>query len=92
MHNNTIGTQGLIFNEPLLFEQGSAGREGCTLPDCDVPEKDIINLIPENMVRDEISGFPSLSEVDVVRHFTRLSQWNYAVDLGFYPLGSYNEI
>ncbi|OGW09756.1 MAG: glycine dehydrogenase (aminomethyl-transferring) [Nitrospinae bacterium RIFCSPLOWO2_12_39_16] len=84
----TDGTQGLIFNEPLLFEQGSEGREGCTLPDCDVPEKGISNLIPEDMVRDEISGFPSLSEVDVVRHFTRLSQWNYSVDLGFYPLGS----
>ncbi len=88
MDSNTVGNQGLIFNEPLLFEQGSAGREGCTLPDCDVPEKDIKSLIPEDMVREEISGFPSLSEVDVVRHFTRLSQWNYSVDLGFYPLGS----
>lgn len=85
---NTIATQGLIFNEPLLFEQGSEGRVGYSLPDCDVPEKAINKLIPEDAVREEISEFPSLSEVDVVRHFTRLSQWNYAVDLGFYPLGS----
>jgi glycine dehydrogenase subunit 2 len=88
MNNNTIGTQGLVFNEPLLFEQGGEGRGGYSLPDCDVPEKGIKNLIPQDAIRDEISGFPSLSEVDVVRHFTRLSQWNYAVDLGFYPLGS----
>jgi glycine dehydrogenase subunit 2 len=85
---NIISTQGLIFNEPLLFEQGENGRVGYSLPDCDVPEKAINKLIPEDAVREEISGFPSLSEVDVVRHFTRLSQWNYAVDLGFYPLGS----
>ena len=73
---NIIGTQGLIFNEPLLFEQGENGRVGYSLPDCDVPEKAINKLIPEDAVREEISGFPSLSEVDVVRHFTRLSQWN----------------
>ncbi|MBI3814474.1 MAG: aminomethyl-transferring glycine dehydrogenase subunit GcvPB [Nitrospinae bacterium] len=82
------GTQGLIFNYLLIFEQGGEGRIGYSLPDCDVPEKNINNILPEDMVREEISGFPSLSEVDVVRHFTRLSQWNYAVDSGFYPLGS----
>ena len=44
--------------------------------------------IPTNLLRKELIGFPQLSEVDVVRHFTRLSQWNYGVDSGFYPLGS----
>src|SRR3989338_7008462 len=85
---NIIGTQGLLFNDPLFFAPGAHGRVGSFLPACDVPEKAINKLIPEDAVREEISGFPSLSEVDVVRHFTRLSQWNYAVDLGFYPLGS----
>ena len=46
------------------------------------------NLIPSHLLRKELEGFPQLSEVDVVRHFTRLSQWNYGVDSGFYPLGS----
>ncbi|MEK6590755.1 MAG: aminomethyl-transferring glycine dehydrogenase subunit GcvPB [Nitrospinota bacterium] len=88
MNNKSIGTQGLIFNEPLLFEQDTEGRVGYSLPYCDVPEKDINVILPGDTVRDEVSGFPRLSEVDVVRHFIRLSQWNYAVDLGFYPLGS----
>jgi glycine dehydrogenase subunit 2 len=88
LNNNIAGAQGLIFNEPLIFEQGGEGRIGYSLPDCDVPEKDINSILPKDMVREEISGFPSLSEVDVVRHFTRLSQWNYAADSGFYPLGS----
>ena len=46
------------------------------------------NLIPSSLLRKELEGFPQLSEVDVVRHFTRLSQWNYGVDSGLYPLGS----
>ena len=40
------------------------------------------------IVRDEIEGFPEVSEVEAIRHFTRLSTWNYAIDLGLYPLGS----
>ena len=44
--------------------------------------------LPAELCRDEIKDFPELSEVDVVRHFTRLSTWNYGVDSGFYPLGS----
>src|SRR5574337_1194851 len=82
------GASGLIFNEPLLFEQGSRGRQGCTLPECDVPELKPERLLPKKLLRQDIPGFPELSEVEVVRHFTRLSQHNYGVDLGFYPLGS----
>jgi glycine dehydrogenase subunit 2 len=46
------------------------------------------NIIPPHLLRKELEGFPQLSEIDVVRHFTRLSQWNYGIDSGFYPLGS----
>ncbi len=88
MRDRPVGIPGLIFDEPLLFEQGSPGRQGASLPPCDVPEKRIETLIPRKLLRDDLSGFPELSEVEVVRHFTRLSQWNYSVDQGFYPLGS----
>ncbi|MBI5184093.1 MAG: aminomethyl-transferring glycine dehydrogenase subunit GcvPB, partial [Nitrospinae bacterium] len=76
------------FNEPLIFEIGSQGRYAYSLPDIDLPESDIKDIIPEGMLREDISGFPELSEGDVVRHFTRLSQLNYHLDNGFYPLGS----
>ncbi|MFQ5839188.1 MAG: aminomethyl-transferring glycine dehydrogenase subunit GcvPB [Candidatus Methylomirabilales bacterium] len=83
-----IGSRGLSFNEPLLFEQGSPGRVGYSLPASDVPAVEPEILVPRHLLREDLPGFPELAEVDVVRHFTRLSQWNYAVDLGFYPLGS----
>ena len=77
------GTTGHIFNEPLLWEKGSTGRIGFSLPRRDV------DPVP---VAKEFAGngpdFPDLSELDVVRHFTRLSQWNFGVDSGMYPLGS----
>jgi glycine dehydrogenase subunit 2 len=83
-----VGTQGLIFNEPLIFSQGSKGRVGYSLPPCDVPEKPAAALLPERLLRADLAGLPEVSEVDVVRHFTRMSQWNFGIDLGFYPLGS----
>ncbi|MEW6376738.1 MAG: aminomethyl-transferring glycine dehydrogenase subunit GcvPB [Thermodesulfobacteriota bacterium] len=79
---------GLIQDEPLIFEQGGKGRRGYSLPQKDVEEVEAKNLIPPHLLREELEGFPELSEIDVVRHFTRLSQWNYGVDSGFYPLGS----
>ncbi len=79
-----VGTSGLVLNEKLLFEHSDPGRKGYSLPKLDVPAAEL----PERLCREEISGFPELSEVDVVRHFTRLSTWNYGVDSGFYPLGS----
>jgi glycine dehydrogenase subunit 2 len=79
---------GLIQDEPLIFEQGGKGRKGYSLPRWDVEEGEVHNLIPSHLIREELEGFPQLSEVDVVRHFTRLSQWNYGVDSGLYPLGS----
>ena len=69
--------------EPLLFELTSSGRVGCRLPGVDVPEADL----PEDLLREDLA-LPELSEREVVQHFTRLSQLNFSVDTGFYPLGS----
>ena len=69
--------------EPLIYELSSPGRVGFTLPECDVPK----SRLPEDLLRDEVL-LPEVSEVDIIRHFTRLSQYNYGVDLGMYPLGS----
>ncbi|MFI5319703.1 MAG: aminomethyl-transferring glycine dehydrogenase subunit GcvPB [Myxococcota bacterium] len=80
-------TRGFSYEEDLLFERSRAGRCGVDLPRNDVPEVDARALLGA-LARDEIAGLPELSEVDVVRHFTRLSTWNAAVDLGLYPLGS----
>lgn len=68
--------------EPIIYELGAPGRVGAELPACDVPTTEL----PKNL-RDELK-LPEVSEPDVVRHFTRLSQKNYCVDLGIYPLGS----
>ena len=78
-----MGTTGLILNEPLLWEKGKKGRRGFSLPRRDVES---CPLDPE--FTGEGPDFPDLSEVDVVRHYTRLSQWNFGVDTGMYPLGS----
>jgi glycine dehydrogenase subunit 2 len=73
--------------EKLLFEISRPGRRGFEPPAMDIPDPGRYDLDPRH-VRDDIAGFPELSEVDVVRHYTRLSRLNYAIDLGLYPLGS----
>ncbi len=78
-----MGTTGLIFNEPLLWEKGSPGRTGISLPRRDVAE----SPLDPHLLGDG-PDFPDLCELDVVRHFTKLSQWNFGVDSGMYPLGS----
>jgi len=75
-------------NEPLLFELSSPGKKGYQLPDLDVPAVDAAAALGPSNVRAEIPDFPEVSEVEAIRHFTRLSTWNYAIDLGMYPLGS----
>src|SRR5215467_6359832 len=75
-------------NERLLFEQGSPGRRAFDLPPSDVPDKPVAEILQPGMMRDSVHGMPELGEVDVIRHFTRLSTWNYHIDLGLYPLGS----
>ena len=77
------GDSGLVFNEPLLWERGKRGRSGMSLPRRDVDSSPL-----DEGLTGEGPDFPGLSEIDVVRHYTRLSQWNFGVDSGMYPLGS----
>lgn len=81
------GSQGLVLNEPLIFEQTKKGRCGF---DIKIEEglPPASEAIPKELDRGEIEGFPELSEPQVARHFTRLSHYNFGVDYGFYPLGS----
>jgi len=73
--------------EPLLFELSRPGRSGIELPPCDVPVQPMDVLLP-GITRREVLPLPELSEPEVIRHFTHLSQRNYSTDSGFYPLGS----
>ncbi|MCL4371593.1 MAG: aminomethyl-transferring glycine dehydrogenase subunit GcvPB [Chloroflexi bacterium] len=73
--------------EPTVFELSAAGRTGFSLPASDVPEQPLDELLPARYRRSGL-GLPEMSEIDVVRHFTRLSQMNFGVDTNFYPLGS----
>jgi glycine dehydrogenase subunit 2 len=74
--------------EKLIFTKSIAGRKEDYLPELDLPAVDISELLPPQMKRGEKPRIPELSEMDVVRHYTRLSRLNYGVDTGFYPLGS----
>ena len=74
-------------NEALLFEKSSPGKRGYKLAPLDVPAVDVAALLGE--AHRKVAGeLPELSEIEIIRHFTRLSTWNYAIDLGMYPLGS----
>jgi len=69
--------------EPLIFELSKPGRHGTTVPKVDVPEVEI----PAELCRESLA-LPEVSEIDVIRHYTRMSQKNHAIDINFYPLGS----
>ncbi|MGD0632625.1 MAG: aminomethyl-transferring glycine dehydrogenase subunit GcvPB, partial [Terracidiphilus sp.] len=74
-------------NEALVFEKSSPGKRAYKMPPLDVPAVDAAALLGD--VHREVPGLlPELSEIEIIRHFTRLSTWNYAIDLGMYPLGS----
>ena len=75
-------------NEGLIFEESAPGKRGFELPPLDVPAVDARTELGADYARDAVEGFPEVSEIEVIRHFTRLSTWNYAIDLGMYPLGS----
>ena len=77
------GTSGLIFNEPNLWDKSRQGRCAMSLPKLDVDRA----MLDESLTGDA-PELPQLSELDVARHYTRLSQWNFGVDSGMYPLGS----
>ncbi|HUP44742.1 MAG TPA: aminomethyl-transferring glycine dehydrogenase subunit GcvPB [Thermoanaerobaculia bacterium] len=74
--------------EGLLFEHSRKGRRGYRLPVLDVPQQGLEKLIPGSLRREEIVDEVEVSEVDVIRHFTRLSKLNVSIDAGLYPLGS----
>jgi glycine dehydrogenase subunit 2 len=79
-----------IRHEPLFFERNPerTHRQGFQLPPLDVPEVDPAAVLPPEVLRDTDTDYPDISEMEVVQHFHRLSQLNYAVDEGLYPLGS----
>jgi glycine dehydrogenase subunit 2 len=74
-------------NEGLIFEKSSAGKAAWRLPPLDVPEVDTAKLLG-SAERKDLGHMPEVSEIEIIRHFTRMSTWNYAIDLGMYPLGS----
>ena len=78
---------GLSFEEPLIFERGTEGRTGASLPALDVPAADAAALLGDAF-RSAAPPLPEVSEPEAFRHFVRLSQQNFAIDLGMYPLGS----
>ncbi len=86
--NKSPGSSGLVMEEPLIFEIGAKGRENEIISYSNLSEMETENIIPDEFLREDIDGFPEVSETEVVRHYTRLSLWNYGVDTGFYPLGS----
>ncbi|MEW6259866.1 MAG: aminomethyl-transferring glycine dehydrogenase subunit GcvPB [Thermodesulfobacteriota bacterium] len=79
-----MAASGLSMNEPLLWERGRSGRCGVDFPEDDVPDR----MLPDDVAASTVPDIPALSEIDVVRHYTRLSTWNFGVDTGMYPLGS----
>ncbi len=76
-----------MLSEPLIFEMSQTDRRGVGAPTSQVPRRSPAELLGGEHLRDSLP-LPEVSELDVVRHFTRLSHRNYAIDLGFYPLGS----
>src|SRR5438132_7485005 len=89
MHSISKVTTHISHNEQLIFERSQPGRVGFSLPPLDVDEIPLDEIIPSQFQReDDLVGMPEVTEVDVVRHFTRISTWNFSIDLGMYPLGS----
>ena len=75
-----------MIREPLIFEISDEGKRAYSFPKLDIPEKK--DVLKDTRTRKEIEGFPQVSEIETVRHFTRLSRTNFCIDIGFYPLGS----
>jgi glycine dehydrogenase subunit 2 len=86
-HPTPKATRHINQNENLIFEKSSTGKAAWKLPALDVPEVDTAKLLG-NAERKDLGVMPEVSEIEIIRHFTRLSTWNYAIDLGMYPLGS----
>jgi glycine dehydrogenase subunit 2 len=86
-HRTRKATRHVSQNESLIFEKSSPGKAAWKLPPLDVPEVDVSKLLGA-WERTDLGNMPEVSEIEIIRHFTRLSTWNYAIDLGMYPLGS----
>src|SRR5712672_4759373 len=86
-HMTRKATRHISQNEGLIFEKSSPGKAAWKLPPLDVPEVDVSELLGK-AERKDLGNMPEVSEIEIIRHFTRLSTWNYAIDLGMYPLGS----
>src|SRR5881227_3827271 len=86
-HITRKATRHISQNEGLIFEKSSPGKAAWKLPPLDVPEVDTAKLLGKQE-RKDLGDMPEVSEIEIIRHFTRLSTWNYAIDLGMYPLGS----
>ena len=74
--------------QKMIFELGASGRKGYTLPELTIPIKEVADLIPAEFLRSQPAELPEVSELEVMRHFIALSQLNYHVEKGIYPLGS----
>ncbi|MDX8364264.1 aminomethyl-transferring glycine dehydrogenase subunit GcvPB [Cytobacillus sp. IB215665] len=74
--------------QPLIFELSKQGRIGYSLPDLDVPNINVNDVLPNDYIRVDEPELPEVSELDIMRHYTALSNRNHGVDSGFYPLGS----
>ncbi|HEV7219215.1 MAG TPA: aminomethyl-transferring glycine dehydrogenase subunit GcvPB [Terriglobales bacterium] len=86
-HSTRKATRHTSQNEGLIFEKSSPGKAAWKLPPLDVPEVNT-SLTLGSAERKDLGNLPEVSEIEIIRHFTRLSTWNYAIDLGMYPLGS----
>src|SRR5713226_5519010 len=86
-HMTRKATRNVSQNEGLIFEKSSPGKAAWRLAPLDVPEVNAGQLLGSSE-RKDLGNLPEVSEIEIIRHFTRLSTWNYAIDLGMYPLGS----
>ncbi|WP_026572531.1 aminomethyl-transferring glycine dehydrogenase subunit GcvPB [Bacillus sp. UNC438CL73TsuS30] len=75
-------------DQALIFELSRPDRVGYSLPEMDVPELELNDLLPEGYLRADEPELPEVSELDIMRHYTALSKRNHGLDSGFYPLGS----
>ncbi len=82
-----VAAAGLQFDEGPIFESGAPGRHAVSLDELDVPRIDPGEHFGKQL-RQQAAGFPEVGEPEVVRHYVRISQWNFAIDTNFYPLGS----
>ena len=87
-HSADVPTPAQRERATTIFERSVAGRRAAVLPECDVPEPELADLIPRKLLREREPGLPEVSEPEIVRHYNRISRRNFDLDTGPYPLGS----